>query len=273
MAMLLTIGDVSRRTNVSVATLRVWEGRHGFPEPERLPSGHRRYREDDCEAVRAVVALRAAGFSLEAAVARVKLGAAPPAPSFLAGLRAARPGLGTWLAPKRALTAISHAIEDEYAQSGETGLLVGGFQRIRFYRREERRWRDLARTAAHAFVFADFQGVGKGIPVEIPLTGSAPLAREWAVIVDAPRFAAALVAAERPGQDDVPDGERCFDAIWTAEPALVRTVASIALANAAVAAPGLVADARDRLHEPGRTGDETVHAVTALTNRIVGYVT
>jgi MerR family transcriptional regulator, light-induced transcriptional regulator len=39
----LGIGALSRATGVPVDTLRTWERRYGFPEPERTPSGHRRY--------------------------------------------------------------------------------------------------------------------------------------------------------------------------------------------------------------------------------------
>jgi len=39
----LTIGALSRATGIPVETLRTWESRYGFPEPERKPSGHRLY--------------------------------------------------------------------------------------------------------------------------------------------------------------------------------------------------------------------------------------
>ena len=39
----LSIGALSRATNIPVETLRTWESRYGFPVPERLPSGHRLY--------------------------------------------------------------------------------------------------------------------------------------------------------------------------------------------------------------------------------------
>ncbi len=39
----LSIGALSRATGVPVETLRTWESRYGFPEPERKPSGHRHY--------------------------------------------------------------------------------------------------------------------------------------------------------------------------------------------------------------------------------------
>ena len=43
----LTIGELAERTGLSPTTLRMWEQRHGFPTPVRLPSGHRRYEESD----------------------------------------------------------------------------------------------------------------------------------------------------------------------------------------------------------------------------------
>ena len=39
----LSIGALSRATGIPVETLRTWEGRYGFPVPERRPSGHRVY--------------------------------------------------------------------------------------------------------------------------------------------------------------------------------------------------------------------------------------
>lgn len=40
---LLSIGALSAATGIPVATIRSWERRHGFPEAERRPSGHRVY--------------------------------------------------------------------------------------------------------------------------------------------------------------------------------------------------------------------------------------
>ena len=50
----LAIRDLVARTGVEQGTLRMWERRHGFPVPERLASGHRRYseRDEDRSAVR-----------------------------------------------------------------------------------------------------------------------------------------------------------------------------------------------------------------------------
>jgi methanogenic corrinoid protein MtbC1 len=48
----LTIGAVSRATGVPVETLRTWERRYGYPQPERTDSGHRVYRTDVVEPLR-----------------------------------------------------------------------------------------------------------------------------------------------------------------------------------------------------------------------------
>lgn len=51
-AELLSIGDVCDETGLSPDLVRVWERRYGFPIPVRLPSGHRRYREEDLHRLR-----------------------------------------------------------------------------------------------------------------------------------------------------------------------------------------------------------------------------
>jgi DNA-binding transcriptional MerR regulator/methylmalonyl-CoA mutase cobalamin-binding subunit len=43
------MGAVTRRTGLGEHTLRAWERRFGFPEPRRLPSGHRRYTGDQVQ--------------------------------------------------------------------------------------------------------------------------------------------------------------------------------------------------------------------------------
>ncbi len=270
----LSIGEVARRTNVAVPTLRMWEGRHGFPRPERLESGHRRYHRRDCDAVLDVVRLRASGLSLEAAIARALRAAGPVRPSLFAGLRAGWPELAPWLVRKRSLVAISRAIEDESAVRAEAGVLVGSFQRERFYRVSEPRWRELARTTAATLVLADFERLREspGEPAEIPLERTTPLAREWAIVWDAPGFGVCLAAWERPGQEAVADGRRVFEALWTAEPQLVREAATIVLGIASGPAPELAARARAQLEEPRLPDAETLRVVTALTNRIVSYL-
>ncbi len=45
---------VTRRTGIGPHTLRAWERRFGFPRPVRLPSGHRRYTEEQVAHLRLI---------------------------------------------------------------------------------------------------------------------------------------------------------------------------------------------------------------------------
>ena len=100
-------------TGVPEGTLRMWERRYGFPSPQRLPSGHRRYSEDEVALVRRVASERSAGLSLTAAIDRVKEAAASPTPSVYASLRRHRPDLEPCPLRKPMLLALTRAIEDE----------------------------------------------------------------------------------------------------------------------------------------------------------------
>lgn len=57
----LSIGALSRATGIPVETLRTWEGRYGFPVPERKPSGHRTYPAADVARLRRIAAALASG--------------------------------------------------------------------------------------------------------------------------------------------------------------------------------------------------------------------
>jgi len=50
----LSIGALSRATDIPVETLRTWEARYGFPTPERKPSGHRVYSLDSIPRLRRI---------------------------------------------------------------------------------------------------------------------------------------------------------------------------------------------------------------------------
>jgi PAS domain S-box-containing protein len=67
----MRVGELARRTGVGVSTLRAWEARYGFLQPDRSPSGHRLYDEDDVERVSAVVRLANEGMTLASAISRV----------------------------------------------------------------------------------------------------------------------------------------------------------------------------------------------------------
>src|SRR5687767_11889476 len=67
----MTIGEVARRTGVTVPTLRAWERRYALLLPVRTGGGHRRYSDEDVRRVRAVLDLTSQGWGVGAAARRV----------------------------------------------------------------------------------------------------------------------------------------------------------------------------------------------------------
>lgn len=271
MAAQLSIGDVSARTGVTVATLRAWETRYGFPEPSRSARGHRRYAECDCRLVGDVLRARGSGLSLKAAIERVRDRAVERLPSIFARLHHDKQ-LPVTIFPKRTLLALSRAIEDECSQRAERPIVFGSFQLERFYRHSAGRWQQLARTAELAVVLAQFaeRRDPPGAPHELPLPDDAPLLREWAIVCDAESYAACISGWERLGQHGVADGDRLFETVWSTEPTCVRAAANVCAGLAAAAAPELADAARKRLDErPPPPVDALAHA--ALVNRMLAY--
>ena len=273
--MSLTIREVVKLTGVEAPTLRMWEQRHGFPIPERLPSGHRRYSQADVDAINQVLRDRAAGLELRAAIGNARRTDGVPAredESIYAGLRRRRPDLIPYLLTKRTLVHLSHAIEDECCAAAGRGVLFASFQRELFYRQSEARWRDLAGPADGAFVLADFDKLRKprGGPVEVPIDRADPIGREWSLVCDAPGFAALLSAWERPGQESVPDLLRTFETVWSVEPELVRDAALVSHGLAEHSCPGVTGELEERLDAPLRRDGQIGRALN-LTNRMVAY--
>lgn len=58
------IRDLVHKTGVNASTLRAWENRHGILKPQRTPSGHRLYSDQDVLRVRRLQELLAQGFGL-----------------------------------------------------------------------------------------------------------------------------------------------------------------------------------------------------------------
>lgn len=271
---LLTIGDLAKRSGLRPEVLRMWEQRYGFPVPQRLPSGHRRYAAEDVELVAHVVRRRDAGVRLDVAVAEALGSRAPAAPSVFAELRRRHPALAPHRLRKSTLLALSWALEDEFCARADAPVLFGGFQEERYFRPSVARWRELARVARTAMVFADFPDTTTpdARPVRVPLADDAPMRREWLVVCDAPDLAACLSAWELPGQSTVPDRQREFEAVWTIDPRAVRDAARVC---ARVAHGQGVGDAAPLLHhlaeDPGATVVDVLGATTLL-NRVVAYV-
>jgi DICT domain-containing protein len=267
----LGIGELSRLTGASEATLRTWERRHGLLRPERLPGGHRRYRARDAELVRHVLAERAVGIPMALAMARARDRVDQPATSIYATLRRRRPDLQPQTLTPATMLALSRAIEDESLSRAERPIMFGSFQRERFYRASAPRWRELAAGAAFAAVFADFPaaaGPGEG-PAEVPVGRDHPLSREWAVVCDAAGHDVCLFGWEPPGSGT---GRRRFEAVWSVEPDVVREAARICaqVASGHIAIPD---DVAARLRAPAAAlADEQLRLATAVTARALSYL-
>ncbi|WP_114202025.1 MerR family transcriptional regulator [Janibacter anophelis] len=65
----IRIGELARRTGLSVDVLRAWERRFGLFQPQRTSSGYRLYSERDERSAHDVIALKAQGVPLAKAVA------------------------------------------------------------------------------------------------------------------------------------------------------------------------------------------------------------
>jgi MerR family transcriptional regulator, light-induced transcriptional regulator len=268
---LIGIGELSRLTGASEATLRSWERRHGLLRPERLPGGHRRYLARDAELVRHVLAERAVGAPMPIAIARARERVDQPATSIYAALRRRRPDLQPQTLTAPVMLALSRAIEDESLSRAERPILFGSFQRERFYRASAARWRQLAAGAAFAAVFADFAAPAepRDGPAEVPVGRDHPLSREWAVVCDGHGHDACLFGWEPPGSER---GRRRFEAVWSVEPDVVRDAAQICaqVASAHVAVPD---DIAARLRSPAAAlADEQLRLATAITARALAYV-
>jgi DICT domain-containing protein len=272
---MLSIGELASRTGLTPAVLRTWEARHGFPVPERAASKHRWYRESDVDLVQRVLHRQRAGVRLEAAIREVTASESAATLSVFAMLRRDHPHLAPQQLRKPTLLALSRAIEDEYLASAEPGLVCASFQRERFYHSSRARWSELARRSRWSMVFADFPHLRDPEPDEparVPLSGEAPMRREWAVVAESSRLGVVLAGWETPGQDDVPDRHRAFEVVWTIDPHATRQALRTC---AEVASAAGLAQALDLLNELDEhlVGAETdPMRASSLFNRAIGYV-
>jgi len=270
----LPIREVSRRTGIPAAGLRNWEQRYGLPRPERSPSGQRLYRESDCTLLLEVQRGRASGLSLPAAMERATLAAGNRGSSIFAGLREQHPELQAHVMRKRILLALTRAIEDECCARAQRPILAGSFQRQAFYRAAQQRWDDLARSAEYTLVFADFSTTRHrpGPLAEIQIPEQSPMRREWVLVCDAPDQPACVAGWEHPGQQRARDGDRVFEALWSVDPAVVRSAARIATRHAAAAIPDLPARLHARLGERPGTSSADLRRAGGLLERTLDYL-
>jgi DICT domain-containing protein len=267
---------VAARAGVSAATLRMWEARHGFPEPERSDRGHRRYHAHELERVQRVAADRRAGLPLALAIRRAREEEPFGDVSVFSELRRRHPELEARTLSRRAMVALSTAIEDECLARAERPLLCAAFQRERFYREVELRWRELARTAEASFVFADFNRLRRPRrgPVQVPLRPASPMMREWLLVCWDQRMAACLVGWELPARRRGADRARRFEAVWTIDPAVVRSAALMCARRLRTAGSEFGLAAERRIESlTGPSGAEQLRAASALTARALSGLT
>jgi len=269
----LSIGELAHRTGIGVSTLRAWEARHGFPVSQRLPSGHRRYSEQDVGEVQTVERERRAGSTLDAALSRARARNGMQRSSIFATLCSALPHVAPVALSKRTMLAISRAIEDEAATRAEHSLFVGAFQEPRFWHASTDRWAHLVHRSDVAAVLGAFRtSRSRDHVFEVAIPSGAPVLREWAVVCDSPSFSACLVGVERLGTRPAIDSTRRFEALWTVEPLAVREAARTGFALAAAHLPDVATATGSRLQEPVQAGYDPVRISTSITNRIVAYM-
>jgi DICT domain-containing protein len=272
----LAIKDVAEQTGIAAGTIRMWEQRYGFPAPDRTESGYRRYSDDDVEALRRVASYRRLGLSIPAAISRVQASdaATTDRPSIYAAVSAIDEMARPQLLRKSTLVALSRAIEHETLAHAAAPVVFGAFQTEEAYRHVEFRYKRLARQADATTVFADFPAERRegNEPVEIPIDLDDAIGNEWAVIVDAPGYAACLLAWEHPAQEGIDDSRRRFEAIWTLPPRAVRRACEVASRLVAQADPGYGAELEDLLTDRPLAMEQPVPALTALTNRAIAYM-
>lgn len=278
MAEMMTIKEVGERTELAPGTIRMWEQRYGFPNPERTESGYRQYSDADVEMIRNVIAYRERGLTIPAAIERVRQSGSSVEPSIYAAVATAPGAPKPQVLRKSTLHALSRAMEHEALAQNSAPICFGAFQHEGFYRPVEKRYRQIARRADSTVVFADFPSLrdeGPKRPIEIPIADDEALGNEWAVIVDSPGYSACLIAWEQPGngvQGGPRDGDRRFESLWTVDPKIVRRAVEVATRIAARSDQGLGERLDGLLATRPLATEEPPSSLTALTNRIVAYV-
>lgn len=245
----------------------MWEHRYGFPDPARTASGYRMYTPAHVDTLRRVVAYRGRGLSVPAALERAQAAEGPTDRPSLFGAIASGAGVQPQRLHKRTLLAISRGIEDETIARAAGPVVIASFQEERNYRASESRYRRLNAVADECVIFGGFETlvVEPGEPQLIPVEPEGALGNEWAVIVDAPGYAACLVAWETP------EPGRVFEGLWTLDPVTVRRAALVGAALARRRAPEVGERLEELLQDRPLAMDSAV-ALTALANRIVGYL-
>lgn len=260
----MRIGEVAELTGISVSTLRSWERRYGYPRPLRLDGGHRRYDADTVKIVEQAMRHRLQGLSVRASLeASGAIGG-----SLVRTVRALVPGARSAELSRRAMLAVSRAIEDEVRGSRERPVVFGSFQRPDGWIRASARWRKLApRTTIAVAVAPGLTRSTRGRLCVMDVPGTWPCSGEWAVISDGGP-AACVVAAETGAGPNAP-----FVALWSTDPGVVRSVSRALWWNLRSQFPDTRVAEIDRLLDAMPVKAESQLAgSTTLNGRIVQYL-
>ena len=273
----LAIKDVAERTGLAAGTIRMWEQRYGFPEPERTPRATASTRRTTSRRCAACSRCRERGLSVPAALERAR-----------GSGRRHRPAVALRRRRRRRAGRSRRAAQADAARdlARDRGRDDGPRRRRRSCSapssasattaRVEHRYRAMARTADAVVVFADFEALtrGRAAPVEVPLAASDALGHEWAVVVDAPGFAACLLAWEPPGRRPrpCPTSSARFETYWTLDPRVVRRAAQVGAALARAPAPRSATRHRAAAGRPPARRWSAGAGAEALTTRMVGYL-
>ena len=271
----MSIGAVAAQTGVSAPVLRSWEQRHRFPTATRTPSGHRRYTAQDVDDIIQVLRERDSGLSLDAAIESTRhRRASRPARSLYADLRAASPHLTPHLLSKRPMLAISRAIEDGFCARAERPLLIGCFQRPDLYQRS-------ADDGNHSPPLPPPPSSSPTSPLiarrhhdrsSSASTPTRPSGVNGRSSATRPEAAACLVGWEHNRHHSTTDNDRTFEAIWTAEPAIVRQASRIALDLITRQAPQLAVLSAHLVPLETFEPNTVLRRATDLTNRVIAYL-
>jgi DICT domain-containing protein len=207
------------------------------------------------------------------AVDRAKDLIGQPETSVFAAVSRRFPDLRVQRLRKRALLALSRAIEDECCASADRPLLFASFQRESFYRASQVRWRELSRTARSTIVFADFASsspVGR-FPLEVAVPFDAALNREWVLVCDAPDQPGCVVGWEPAGQAETRDRDRRFEALWSVDARVVRHAARVCAGLTRLYRPGAPSLLNQLESTPPEASPELRRA-SAVLDRMLGYL-
>lgn len=117
---------------------------------------------------------------------------------------------------RRTMSIISSEIENATLVDGAETVVFSAFQRMSRFLPQEKRYRKLAKTAKHIFVFGVMDTDVPDIDnlTYVPLKPTDQLAKEWFLISFGRDYFSALATEELTHIDD-PDSIRKFKGVWT----------------------------------------------------------